>query len=151
MTTLSDSEIAQICRDAGFGRPDLITAIACARVASGGVPAYEHVVWPGPVAHYRGLWGVDTIEWPRLAGRPLEDPHVAARAAYELTEEHGFDWCPTFRAGHHVHHESAAALGATMLPTWHRDPDHILVPRLHAALSKRMAESQRQFALRQRR
>lgn len=100
MTQLSDSELAAVCRDAGFGRPHLHTAIAAALATSNGLASYNHPIFPGPVADYRGLWGVDLCEHPDLIGVDLANPYRAAEAAHDLTAEHsGFGWCPAYRSG----------------------------------------------------
>lgn len=127
MTTLSDAALGQVCRHAGFVGDDLHTAVACAIGASGGFPGYEHEIGLGPTARYKGLFGVDTVEWPQMADRALENPYEAAHVAYELTGEHGWAWCPVFRAGHHVHHLRRAAVAAGDIPYREHEQQPILV------------------------
>lgn len=117
MTTLSAVHIADLCRRVGFGRPALYTAIATALATSGGNQAYEHAIYPGPVALYKGLWGVDLCEHGEYVGENLADPQRATEAAYDLTQEHGgFGWCPAYRSGAYVHHLDRAMTASSMIP-----------------------------------
>lgn len=132
MSRLPDEVVADVCRRAGFAGPDLHTAIATAFAASGGRPDFDHVVWPGPVAHYRGLWGVDVAGWPGHAAEGLGAPETAARVAYELTKRaDGWEWCPAYRAGTHVEHLDRAAAVVGVLPYMPKvahditHPDHL--------------------------
>lgn len=119
MTTLTDPMIGDVCRHAGFVGPELVTAIATALASSGGVPSYRHEIWPGPAARYEGLWGLDTVQWPDHAARPLDNPYEAARAARELTDRGDFSWCPAWRAGTDRAYEGRARAAAGRLP--HRE------------------------------
>lgn len=116
MSILSDAQIGHVCRKAGFVGPGLVTAIGTALAASGGVPSYTHPVWPGPVAHYRGLWGLDTVERPEYADMALDNPYTAARVAYELTKRGDFGWCPVWRAGTDRWYAPRARAAAADLP-----------------------------------
>lgn len=116
MSTLTDVQVADVARKAGFVGPQLVTSIATALAASGAIPSYDHAIWPGPVAHYKGLWGLDVVEWPDYAGRELTNPYTAARAAYELTQRGDFSWCPTWRAGTDRWYETRARNVAGRLP-----------------------------------
>lgn len=127
MTTLSDAALGQVCRRAGFSGDDLHTAIACAVGASGGFPGYEQTIWPGPSAAYKGLFGVDTVEWPDCAGRDLTNPYEAAHVAYELTQAHGWSWCPVWRAGHHRGHLARGVAAAVDVPYREQERFPILV------------------------
>lgn len=145
MSRLPDAHIAQVCRDAGFVGDELHTAIATAFASSGGIPGYDFALWPGPTAHYRGLWGVDTVERPDIADRDLHNPYVAAHAAHELVEATGgWAWCPAYRAGIHPNHYRDAAVVADMLPApgahlepvltdAHRSRVHRAIDRIGAA------------------
>lgn len=124
MIRLSASQLGGICREAGFADRHVVTAVACALGASGGDPAYEHAIWPGPSAVYKGLWGVDLCEHHYLIGEPLANPYRAATAAYDLTQDHqGFGWCAAFRAQSHLAYMDQAAIGVTMVPR--PDPEHV--------------------------
>lgn len=132
MTRLPDVVLADVCRRAGFAGPDLHAAIATAIAASGGRPDFDHVVDPGPIARYKGLWGVDVAGWPGHAADALGDPHTAAQTARELVKAtDGWDWCPAYRAGSHAEHfdRAAAVVGVTpyMPKTAHEitHPDHL--------------------------
>lgn len=117
MSVLDPVEIADLCRAVGFTRPRLYTAIATALSASGGIPSYDHAIYPGPVAVYRGLWGVDLCEHEYLVGLDLAHPYTAAVHAKDLTDEYGdFGWCPTFRSGHYAHNLATAETASSMMP-----------------------------------
>ncbi len=117
MTTLADPMVADIARKAGFVQPALPVAIACALAASGAIPAFDHPIWPGPIAHYRGLWGVDTVEWPDSAGADLANPYVAAAWARAHTQAAGgFGWCPTYRSGAYLPYMARGRVASGMLP-----------------------------------
>jgi len=104
-------------RGAGFRGGALVTAIAVAYGASGGVPSYDHATGPGNSTHYRGLWGLDVGEYPLYALCELENPHVAASIAHELCELHGgWRWNAAWRANAHVPYLETAATAATMFP-----------------------------------
>lgn len=117
MTTLSAVHVADLCRKVGFGRPNLYAAIATALATSDGNPDYEHAIYPGPVALYKGLWGVDLCVHDVYVGVDLADPWRAARAAYDLTQEHGgFGWCPAYRSGLFERHIDRARTASSMIP-----------------------------------
>lgn len=140
MTTLTDPMLAEVTRKGGFVWPDLSTAIACAMATSGGIPAYTHAVWPGPVARYEGLWGLDTVQWPRYATRDLTNPYTAARAAHELTEKTGdFGWCPVYRTGIWRHYADRATVAGGLLPG--REPiiEHTMIDT-HATIVRQAAD-----------
>lgn len=125
MSALSDVTLADVCRNVGFARPELVTAIASAIAASGAIPTYEHAIYPGPVAIYRGLWGVDLCEWPTLIAVDLSDPYEAAYAALDCTAEcSGFQWCPAYRSGAYAHYVARATDASTRVahPTQHPEP-----------------------------
>lgn len=113
-----DTHLAELCRRAGFILEDERTAVALAIAASNGIPGYEHACWPGPTAHYVGLWGVDLIEHPDVADVDWHNITEAARAAYALTVDHdGFTWCPTYRNGAYVGHLERARTAASLSPS----------------------------------
>jgi hypothetical protein len=120
---LSDVRLADLCRRTGFTRPDLYTAVAAAVATSGGRPGYEHAVYPGPVAVYKGLWGVDLCEWPDALGLDLSDPWEAAQTALDLTHEcSGWGWCPAVRTGAHARYLDRAVTASSMMPG--NEPSH---------------------------
>lgn len=126
MTRLSDPELAELARRNDLGGDDVERAIACAIAASDGDPAYHHVVWPGPVADYRGLYGLDVVDWPEYEGADLAHPAVAATVAAELVRETGgWSWCPAYRSGRASHYLERAAPAASVIPGPHRYDDLI--------------------------
>lgn len=142
---LSDTHIADICRRAGFFGEHLVTAIACALAASGGKPNYDHRIDPGPVAHYKGLWGLDVIDWPEHAITALDDPHTAAAVAHELVDDTGgWGWCPAWRSGASDVMLPRARVAHTVYAATeqHLDPVHA-GPALEA-LARRKIAAQRQ-------
>lgn len=106
--------IAHFATRAGFVRPDVYTAVACAIAASGGLDHFDHRNGPPGCGRYVGLWGIDTDVHTQYDPDELGAPETAARAAYELTTAHGgFGWSPVWRAGYDRRHvdEAVAALG----------------------------------------
>ena len=141
MTPLSAVHIADLCRKVGFGRPDLYIATATAVASSGGNPAYEHAIYPGPVALYKGLWGVDLCQHELYVGEDLADPLRAAEAAYDLTVEHsGFSWCPAYRSGAYHFYVDRAREASSMVPGAVRDTTPIaLYPHLEGLQRREFA------------
>lgn len=127
MTHLSAIAIADLARRAGFHGNELHHVVAAALVTSGGRPDYEHAIYPGPVAVYKGLYGVDLCEWPELVGVDLADPERATWAAYDLTGEcSGLDWCPAVRSGAELRHLALARVASSQLPGPERVPSPIV-------------------------
>lgn len=114
---LSDNMVADVCRRTGFAGDGLHVAIASAIAASNGIASYEMAIYPGPVAIYKGLWGVDLCEHDHLIGVDLSDPWMAAAVALEMTEHRGtFAWCPAFRNGRYRAFLHRARVASTMSP-----------------------------------
>jgi hypothetical protein len=117
VTPLSAVELADLARRVGFARPDLHTVVAAALVTSRGRPDYDHAIYPGPVAVYKGLYGVDLCEWPELLGVDLADPWEATQTALDLTHEcSGLQWCPAVRSGKYTRALAAAMVASSMVP-----------------------------------
>lgn len=144
MIRLTDPQLADLARRNGLGGPDLITAVACAIASSDGDPAYHHAVLPGPVADYRGLWGVDVVQFPDLADRDLFHPETAAIAMASMrAETKGFWWCPAYRSGRASHYLERATPAASMLPGKGRPTSDIAYGYTHpqvVAYRARLAE-----------
>jgi hypothetical protein len=142
MTALSDAQIGHVCRTAGFFGDELTNAVAVAIATSGGCPGYDHPVWPGPVAHYKGLFGVDTVQWPQVAGSELHSPWVAADVAYELTKRYGWGWNATARAGNHHHYLERAMVSANVTPHREQAAEPIMIGRHAHAVRQTFARLQ---------
>lgn len=140
MTRLSSPAIAALARANDLAGPDVVTAIATALAASGGDAAYHHVVRPGPAADYRGLWGLDVVDWPEYAGADLFHPEVAARICAQLVRNVGaWTWCPSYRAAAHRRHVEAATPAASMLPGPQRHDTDIIGDVLEPDLARTRA------------
>jgi hypothetical protein len=154
MTQLSAVELADLARRVGFGRPDLHAIVAAALVTSHGNPDFEHAIYPGPVAVYKGLYGVDLCEWPELLGVDLADPWEATQMALELTHEcSGLQWCPAVRSGKFTRALDVATVASSMVPGRELIPSeihhyvhahqlgdqHVELARLHNALGDHAA------------
>lgn len=154
MIRLTDPQLADLARRNGLGAGDLITAVACAIAASDGDPAYHHVVLPGPVADYRGLWGLDVVEYPVWETLDLFHPERAAWAAGVLCKESGgWSWCPAYRSGRASHYLERATPAASMLPGPGRPTSDIAYGYTHpqvVAYRARLAEMAEGFAGRSR-
>lgn len=111
------SSIAQFARDAGFGRPELYTAIAVALAATNGIDHYDHTPGLPGTGRYVGLWAMDTDLWPDWTPEQLKVPETAAQAAYQLTERlNGFGWSPVWTAGKDAHYFARAVDAAQYRP-----------------------------------
>lgn len=141
---LTDATLADICRRAGFAGDGTVDAIACALAASGAQPNFEVRTGFGPAAHYRGLWGVDVVDWPEYADHELDNPYAAAQVAHELTTAtRGWRWCPAYRSGASGAFLGRARTSALAIP---RNEPHLepvsAVPIL-SALRERMLDLER--------
>lgn len=81
-------------RAARFRAEQWAPAVALALATSGGNDAFRDCPEPGRVVDRRGLFGIDVVARPELAGRDLFDPRTSAQVAYALTTgaEGTFDW-----------------------------------------------------------
>lgn len=113
--------LAEVARGAGFAGDAVPVAVAIAAGTSGGLTHYDHAVGIPGAGRYVGLWGVDVDRWPQYADVHLHEPHVAARAAYRLTQEHrGWGWSACYRSGWYTGFMDAAATAATRVPAMQR-------------------------------
>lgn len=81
-------------REAGFRIDEQTTAVAVVLACSGGDDLYRDVSWPGPAVDARGLFGLDVVLRPDLAGVDLFDPRANCRAARGLSvaADGGWQW-----------------------------------------------------------
>lgn len=152
MTRLSDPELADLARRRDLSGDDVQRAVATALATSAGDPAYHHLVTPGPVADYRGLWGLDVVARPGFADMDLHHPEEAADAMADLVHSTGgFGWCAAYRSGRSAHYLDRAAPAASMLPGRHRDDEPMAGGPLRAMGSDLRAQIATELgALRQR-
>lgn len=135
MTRLSDAEIGAFARACGLGGQSVIDAIACAIAASDGNPAYHHQVYPGPVADYRGLYGLDVTEHPDYADVDLFHPGEATRVAAALREATGgWRWCPAYRSGRSAEYLERATPASSMLAGRPRVPSDEVAVQARTAI-----------------
>lgn len=80
----------------GFPHDDAARAVAVALATSHGDTDYRLVIGTPPVIDRRGLYGIDVIAWPAIAGYLLDDPDVNTAAAFALWRAAGdsFSWTP---------------------------------------------------------
>lgn len=143
---LSDTHVADLCRRAGFFGDDLVTAIACAAAASGNRPNFDHRIDPGPVAHYKGLYGLDVIDWPEYATHELENPHVAVAVAHELVKStDGWRWCPAYRSGAYATTLPRARVAHTIYATTEPHLDVDVSGPVLGALQQRRIDAMRRL------
>lgn len=140
MSRLTDPMLGEIARKSGFTGDHLTTAVAVSIAASGGNPGYDHPVWPGPVAHYKGLYGLDVCQWPDIPADDLHSPWVAGKLAYELTKRYGWGWNPTARAGTHYPYLERAAVAAGMLPHREQASEPIMIGSYQKATQRRFEQ-----------
>jgi hypothetical protein len=85
-------------RAAGFRTDQWAPAVALVLACSGGDDLFRDVAWPGPALDRRGLFGLDVVAHPELAGVDLFDPRSNCHAAYALSVAANGDWgwagCP---------------------------------------------------------
>lgn len=93
--------ICGFAEQAGFPHAMLGDAVALAWATSGGYDGYHHSAGEPPGYDYRGLWGIDVVEWASYGYRDLYDPRQCARVAAALTRDHGdtLRWSPVWRGG----------------------------------------------------
>lgn len=91
---LSDLEIAQLCKGAGFSGDALVIAIRCILGESSGNPAATNVN-TGAKGKYknsvdRGIWQFNNVAFPELSEADARDVNVSTAFAFKTWRHIGF-------------------------------------------------------------
>lgn len=97
---LDAATIAQLARDAGFDRDDVVTATAVALATSGGLTHHERVSPYSAHNDAHGLWGLTPMLRADVDGCDWYDPTSSAVAVKKLHRIYdGWSWSPAYRSG----------------------------------------------------
>jgi len=97
VSVLTDQQLADAARAAGFPAAQIPTAVAIARAESSGNSSATHVNNNGSTDY--GVWQINSVHGNLLAGQNWSDPAANAKMAYQVWQSSGWNAWSTYKSG----------------------------------------------------